>query len=62
MDSDAVKKIYLFGGGLDPEILIGDLQTFSKRVNVPLVVYPEQSHLSFSKLTGQVLRDVLLRL
>lgn len=62
MDSDTVKKIHLFGGGLDPEILIGDLRAFSKRVNVPLVVYPEQSHLSFSKLTGQVLRDVLLRL
>ena len=62
LSSKSLKKITVFAGELDPEIKTDDLRTFCERVNVPLIVYPEQSHLSFSKVSGRIFKDILAHL
>ena len=62
IDAVSSQKIRVFAGSQDSEILLADLQRFCERVNVLLVSYEDQSHLSFSKLTGRILRDVLQHL
>ncbi len=52
-------KLFLFGGGQDKEIPAKQLQGWGDNQGIKTTIYPDLSHLSFSKIGGKLLDDLL---
>ena len=52
-------KITIFGGVEDPQISINQLKNFSQKYRIKFYRFDKKGHLSFSKLSGNVLEEAL---
>ena len=59
VNKSSASKIFLFGGGHDKEVPAKQLQDWGEQQGIKTIIYPNLSHLSFSKIEGRLLDDIL---
>ncbi len=59
VNKKSVSKIFLFGGYEDKEISPIELMTWGKKIGISSCLYKNMGHLSFSKVKGKLLKDIV---
>lgn len=59
VDKNLASKIFLLGGDEDKEISSIELMSWGRKKGIPTTIYKNRGHLSFSKIEGRLLDDIV---